>query len=415
MDELLNIIFSTWQILGEMSVYLLFGFLIAGILHVIIPQAFIERHLSGKGILKSVKAALIGVPMPLCSCGVIPVTASLKRHGAGKGATISFLASTPQTGIDCILITYGLLGWLFAVTRIITAFATGIICGTATELIDNQDDGKIEVSENPESPSKNKFFEIFQYGFINLPKDIGKSLILGLIIAGLITTLVPKDLFTTYLNDPFLSMVVMMLIGLPLYVCSTGSVPIAAAFLQMGVNPGAVLVFLITGPATNAATVTIISKILNKKSAVIYLLTIAVCAFVAGAILNLFANQEILYSTPMHHKMLPLWLKHTGAIVLLCVLFGSYIAGKKEKHSCCESEKVENSTDSEHETLELTVSGMHCSHCVNTIERSLKELGNITSANANLSEGKVIVKGTDLNKDNISKIINELGYNVKEK
>ena len=271
MQEVLKILSSTWQILGEMSIYLLFGFFVAGLLHVLIPQSFIKKHLSGKGISKIIKAALIGVPMPLCSCGVIPVTASLKKHGAGKGATISFLTSTPQTGVDSILITYGLLGWLFAVIRVVTAFVSGIACGMLTEFFDKAKVIPEPVAiNNNEINSNGKLLEVFRYGFLSLPRDIGKALVIGLIIAGTITALVPKAFFAAYLGHTFLSMLIMLLIGLPLYVCSTASVPVAAAFLQMGINPGAVLVFLITGPATNAATITVVSKVLNKKTVVIY-------------------------------------------------------------------------------------------------------------------------------------------------
>ena len=408
MHEILNIIYSTWHILGEMSVYLLFGFLMAGLLHVLIPQAFIEKHLCGRGISKSIKAALIGVPMPLCSCGVIPVAASLKKHGASKGATISFLASTPQTGVDSVMITYGLLGWIFALIRVITAFVTGIICGTITELLD-KDTATTEM--NPEHTvvcQTHKISEIFRYGFINLPQDIGKSLIIGLIIAGLITALIPNDFFTAYLSSTSLSMLVMLLVGLPLYVCSTASVPIAAAFLQMGINPGAVLVFLITGPATNAATITTIAKILNKKSAVIYLITIAVCAFAAGIILNLVTPSAL--PTAMHesHFMLPVWIKHISAIVLLSVLAFAYIKKRGKNKKAIDRSGLESSDN----CLTLNVEGINCSHCVASIKKELSALDNIKSVNVSIEEGKVQITGSELDKEQIVKIINSLGFKI---
>ena len=319
MNEVYRILFSIWQILGEMSIYLLFGFLVAGILHVIIPQKFIENHLSGSGINKAVKAALIGVPMPLCSCGVIPVAASLKRHGAGKGATISFLTSTPQTGIDSVMLTYGMLGWLFALVRVLTAFISGILCGVFTELLDKTDDNVDNITSKPSccSTYKSKSLEVFRYGFISLPQDIGKSLIIGLVIAGLITALVPKSLFTMYLDNTWLSMVIMMLVGLPLYVCSAASVPVAAAFLNMGINPGAVLVFLITGPATNIATITTISKVISKRATVIYLSTIAITAVIAGIILNYVTTAILVNHTSAHGNMIPEWLNNISALFLL--------------------------------------------------------------------------------------------------
>jgi uncharacterized protein len=407
MHEILKILFSIWQILGEMSVYLLFGFFVAGLLHVLIPQSFIEKHLSGKGILKSIKAALIGVPMPLCSCGVIPVTASLKKHGAGKGATISFLTSTPQTGVDSILITYGLLGWMFAVIRVVTAFISGIVCGALTELLDKEEVVPEPASVNSEIKGGSKIVEVFRYGFLNLPQDIGKSLIIGLIIAGLITTLIPKDFFTAYLNNTFLSMLVMLLVGLPLYVCSTASVPVAAAFLQMGINPGAVLVFLITGPATNAATITIITKILNKKTAVIYLITIAVSALLAGAVLNLIMPNTAHLISHMTHRMLPMWIKHTGAVVLLAVLAFSYINKMRAKKTCSR-----DTVDGD--ILELKAEGITCSHCADSIKRELSGFDNITSVNVDITGGTVQIGGTNLNKDELSEAIVSLGFKVEK-
>ena len=410
MNEILNIVYSIWQILGEMSIYLLFGFFVAGLLHVLIPQTFIEKHLSGRGITKSIKAALIGVPMPLCSCGVIPVTASLRKHGAGKGATISFLTSTPQTGVDSILITYGLLGWIFAAIRVITAFISGIICGTLTEILDKEEPILEPVNNNSEIKIKNKTLEVFRYGFINLPQDIGKSLVIGLIIAGLITALIPKEFFTAYLNNTFLSMLVMLLVGLPLYVCSTASVPVAAAFLQMGVNPGAVLVFLITGPATNAATITIISKILNKKSALIYLTTIAVCAFVAGIVLNLLVPYNLAVSSHLQHKMLPLWIKHIGAVLLLLLLAFSYI--RKRRDSVMNSMKTGFDDNADTDTLLLKAEGVDCSHCIESIKRSLNEFDNIKSVDVSLMEGEILIKGVKLDRIKISETINSLGFTV---
>lgn len=414
MNELIKILYSIWQILGEMSVYLLFGFFVAGVLHVLIPQSFIEKHLSGRGISKSIKAALIGVPMPLCSCGVIPVTASLKKHGAGKGATISFLTSTPQTGIDSILITYGLLGWMFAVVRVVTAFVSGIICGTITEFFDKEKNTSEPIFNNNEIKINNKTLEVFRYGFINLPQDIGRSLIIGLIIAGLITTLVPKDFFTAYLNNTFLSMMVMLLAGLPLYVCSTASVPVAVAFLQMGINPGAVLVFLVTGPATNAATIAIISKILDKKSAVIYLITIAVSALLAGAVLNLLTPNTSHLITHMQQHVLPMWVKHTSAIVLLAILVFSYIR-RRMNNGVCSMDAALESTGADNDILRLNVKGITCSHCVESIKRGLLELEYIKSVNVDIASGKVQVSGINMDKNEISETIKSLGFYISTK
>ena len=336
MNEIIEIIIDIWRIMADMSVYLLFGFLVAGTLHVLFPQKFVEKHLAGTGIMKSVKAALIGVPMPLCSCGVIPVTASLRKHGAGRGATVSFLTSTPQTGVDSIMITYGMLGWIFAAFRIVTAFISGILCGTVVEILDSKDmelDKNNSLPNNSKKEYNNRIYEILHYGFINLPQDIARALILGLIIAGIMGALIPQNFFVVFTNNAFLSMIVMMLIGLPLYVCSTASVPVAAVFLQMGLSPGAVLVFLITGPATNAATITTISKIVSKKTAVIYLATIIVCSFIAGFILNTIDFSSIVFINHLHRQLIPIWLKNIGAIILLLILVNALLPRKQSQCS----------------------------------------------------------------------------------
>lgn len=344
MHEIIKILIESWQIMTEMSIYLLFGFAMAGVLHLLIPQKLIETHLSGYGILKCIKAALIGVPIPLCSCSVIPVTASLRKHGAGPGATVSFLTSTPQTGVDSIIITYGMLGWIFAVFRVITALISGILCGAAVEIFDssNTNLNNRDIPNDLGRTSKNRLHEFFHYAFVVLPGDIAKSLMVGIVIAGVLGALIPQNFFVGYINNTFLSMIVMMLVGLPLYVCATASVPIAVAFLQMGLSPGAVLVFLITGPATNAATITTIAKILSKKTAIIYLATITISAFVAGFFLNMFGTIETTMMVHHHTKIFPEWLKNGAAILMFLILLNAFIPKKKKQNKAvCEHCKDE--------------------------------------------------------------------------
>jgi len=314
-----------WFTLCEMSPYLLFGFLTAGILSVLVSPQVIENQLGGKGVFPVIKAAIFGVPLPLCSCSVIPVTVSLKNHGASKGAATAFLISTPQTGVDSILVTYSLLGPVFAVFRPTIAFLTGVIGGFLVDKFDEKVLPKNEVCSHnccSNSAPINKFHRIFHYAFIELPKDISKPLIIGLVIAGVLSAVVPNDFFSQKIKSDFLIMLVMLILGIPMYVCSTASVPVAAVMIAKGISPGAALVFLITGAATNAAGVATIWKLLGKKTACIYLCTIAISALLSGFILNLIYSSFESKGLEIHHSflILPYYVKVFFAILLLLIL-----------------------------------------------------------------------------------------------
>lgn len=294
MELLLNILAEIWLVTVAMAPYLLFGFLMAGVLSVLISKDYVRRHLGGRGWLGSVKAALVGVPMPICSCGVIPLAASLRKHGASRGSTASFLASTPQTGVDSLLVTYALLGWVFAVFRAVVAFLSGILCGAAVAAVSGKEDDTAAPPGEEECGSQNSqpmIRRMLSYGFITLPRDIAKAVVLGIVLSGVISGLVPADYFTGRMGDSPVAMFVMLLIGIPLYVCSSASVPLALAFIKAGISPGAALVFLITGPATNAATLTTLWQIIGRKQLAVFLATLALCALAAGFLMNFFSPQ----------------------------------------------------------------------------------------------------------------------------
>ncbi|HUV41978.1 MAG TPA: permease, partial [Sedimentisphaerales bacterium] len=212
-DFIKSIIVDFWGTVAEMSPYLLFGFFAAGLLSVVISQRLVEKHLGGTGLWPLVKASLFGVPLPLCSCSVIPVSMSLHKHGAAKGPTLSFLLSTPQTGVDSILVTLSLLGPLFAVFRPVAAFVTGIIGGGLVNLFDPTNATLQEKSgpENcPHCRSDNKILTGLKYGFVTLPRDIGKAMLLGLLVAAVISALVPEGYFAEKLGTGIVPMLVMM-------------------------------------------------------------------------------------------------------------------------------------------------------------------------------------------------------------
>jgi len=331
-----SILFEFWATIAEMSPYLLFGFFVAGVLSVLVSQSFVERHLGGRGLWPLVKASVFGVPLPLCSCGVIPVSMSLHKHGASKGSCVAFLLSTPQTGVDSVFVTLSLLGPLFAIFRPLAAFATGIIGGSLVNIVDHKD--KDEPPEKctdeccDDTQKSHKIIKGLKYAFITLPRDIGKAMLVGLIIAAVISALVPDNYLADKLGTGIGPMIVMMLLGIPVYVCATASVPIAAALIMIGLSPGAALVFLMTGPATNAASLATIWKVMGRATALTYLATVAGCALAAGLILDYIAKTVDFEVVTKPAWMLPNPIKYASAVVLLAVLAFAILRKPKESH-----------------------------------------------------------------------------------
>lgn len=336
MDILLNILKEIWLVTVAMAPYLLFGFLMAGVLSVLISKEYVRRHLGGHGWTSAFKAALVGVPMPICSCGVIPLAASLRKHGASRTATASFLASTPQTGIDSLMITYALLGWVYAVFRAVVAFVSGILCGIAVGAVSPK-----ETEEPPEcmdeccQPNGTPVVKrILSYGFVSLPRDIARAMVLGIAISGLISGLVPENYFADRMGDSVAAMFLMLLIGIPLYVCSSGSVPIALAFIKAGISPGAALIFLITGPATNAATLTTLWQIIGRKQLVVFLIVLSACALAAGFIMNGLDLHLSISEHACNSCASPGWFSIACAVLLIIIL-GKGLLPERRKPSCC--------------------------------------------------------------------------------
>jgi uncharacterized membrane protein YraQ (UPF0718 family) len=336
MNWFAEMLLETWGVLAEMAPYLLFGFAMAGLLSVFVSPEFVEDHLGKRGIRQVIKAAVLGVPLPLCSCSVIPVSASLRRHGASRGATLSFLVSTPQTGLDSIMVTHSLLGPVIVVFRVLTAFLSGVVAGCAIEFIDRTANVPEPVPDNGcsccgNAGNQSRFIRVFRYGFVTLPQEIGKALVVGILISGLLSAVVPDNYFADKLAPGIISMIVMMLAGTPLYVCSSSSVPIALALIRMGVSPGAAFVFLVTGPATNVATLATVWKVLGKASAVVYLVTIAAGAIGAGLLLDRIIDPAGLPGVVGScHDGMSL-LKTISGVVLLATLLPAFLPKRKQK------------------------------------------------------------------------------------
>ncbi|ASQ91089.1 hypothetical protein CHL67_09325 [Prosthecochloris sp. GSB1] len=301
-----SIIAASWDVLLESAPWMLLGFFAAGLFRAFLPADFIAKHLGGNGLSGVVKASAFGVPVPLCSCGVLPAAAGLKERGAGKGPVASFLVSTPETGVDSIAVTYALLDPLMTVVRPVVSFVTAIAAGMAvsfSEQFGKRESPRASGADEAEAcnggscscggkktPSKEsagvKFRSGMAFAFGELLGDIGKWFLFGVLLAGCITVLVPPDLMAGLAGSEYLSMAAMLAVAIPLYVCATASTPIAAALALKGISPGAALVFLLAGPATNIASLTVVSRLLGKRAAGVYLLVIIVMSFAAGMLVN---------------------------------------------------------------------------------------------------------------------------------
>jgi uncharacterized membrane protein YraQ (UPF0718 family)/copper chaperone CopZ len=410
MNYVVNFLEAIWGIFLEMSPYLLLGFLIAGILNVVVTKKLVTRYLGKRGIWSSVKAAILGVPLPLCSCGVIPTGISFRKNGASAGATNSFLISTPQTGVDSMLITYSMMNIYWAILRPIAAFVTGIAGGIITDKLVKDDPITAHTVEQiePSIPSDSIFKRIFRYAFIDLLSDISRQLLLGIVLAVLFTLLIPPNLFTEYLHSPLLNMVIILVISVPLYVCATGSVPIAASFLLVGMSPGAVLVFLMAGPATNAATITVLWRSIGKKATLIYLATIIVGSMAFGIVIDygiidtqLFVNVPALNQPHIHGTD---WIAVLSSVLLIALLV--FVELKKIFYKPIKNKQMNNL---------YTVEGMTCNHCKSSVEKNVQKLEGITLVVADPNNNEVLIEGNNLNQAEIESTINELGFVFKGK
>ena len=309
MNDFVNVMYelleASWGVLLESAPYVLLGFFVAGLLRAFLPEDFVAKHLGGRGVKSILKASAFGIPIPLCSCGVVPAAAGLKEQGAGKGAVASFLVSTPETGVDSIAVTYALLDPLMTVIRPVVSFFTAIAAGIAVSFTEgNPEERERHGVSSPDSGSscssscccgkntqeKKTFVAKLKGGmafaFNDLLNDIGKWFLLGVLLAGVISVFISPELLMKFVGNEYLSMIVMLAIAVPLYVCATASTPIAAALALKGISPGAALVFLLAGPATNVASLTVVSGILGKKATVVYLGVIIVLSFVSGVLVN---------------------------------------------------------------------------------------------------------------------------------
>lgn len=376
------------DLLLEASPWLVFGLVLGGVIKALIPTSFLNRHLSGNSISSIGKAAMLGAPLPLCSCGVIPVALGLRQAGASKPATTSFLVSTPETGIDSITVTYALLGPFMTIVRPIAALASALVSGLLVIVFDKEDNHKplttsdpqagtqtsccssepdepapscsgeeteteteAETTEttccasaadskadsstdsccstntntNPSSTTDNLLTKAWQgihYAFTSLLDDIILWLIIGMIFAALANTFLPTD-FLAQWGSGILAMLIIMLAGIPMYICATASTPVAAGLMMAGVSPGVALVLMLTGPATNVSTLGVIQKEMGKKTMWLYLLGVSVTALISGMIVNAIIDSYEVNITAQLQEHGQVFEPIQWAALLLLVMLGT--------------------------------------------------------------------------------------------
>ena len=340
METIISVLQESWHLLLEASVYILFGMLVGGLLKVFLSPSFVADHLGKGKIISVIKAALFGIPIPLCSCGVLPAAASLKRQGANNGATTAFLISTPESGVDSMAITYALLDPKMTVARPVAAFVTAVAAGISENLLQSQkeEDWKRVIDRScpidnccdgnecpPEEHARHHTFSEklrsgLKFAVDDLWGDLAGWFFAGLLLAGIIAAIIPQEFMTRYLGGGLHSMLIMLLVGIPMYICATASTPVAAALILKGVSPGAALVFLLVGPATNVTSLAVLFGLLGKRATAIYLVTLSLFAVLSGLLLDIIYSALGVSASAIAGQageLIPYWLQAAGAFIVI--------------------------------------------------------------------------------------------------
>lgn len=461
-----------WQfvtLFSEMAPFLLLGFLLAGILHVWVPNHLYVPKIAKPNFKSVLWAALFGVPLPICSCGVIPTSIALRREGASKGASVSFLISTPATGVDSILATYSLLGGPFAILRPVAAFVTAMLGGVFTNFATrNEEDVAVgeaagthehhhehehcnddhcgcsdehcecccdEDEHHGERSFAQKIGETFRYGLVNMVGDVSKWLTIGLLLGALIAAFVPDDFFLFLHEYSLLCMLVVLLLAMPMYTCATGSIPLALALVEKGITPGAALVLLMAGPATSIASMLVVGKAFGKRTLVAYLVSIALGAMVFGFVVDTFFMDTFLTSMLPHvsdecHGHGALGIFDYACAVLLAALMiyakfahkgcGGHCGCGDHGCCCCEDHDDDECGCHEHEhghcepvSVTYRVNGMNCSHCKACVEKAVRMLDGVVCAEADVASKELRVQWhdeDDVDEDALKTAVEEAGF-----
>ncbi len=395
-----RMLIALWNILLELAPWLILGALAAGILRVVVPAETLRKHLSGRlGVLKAVA---FGIPLPLCSCGVIPVGLGLRKSGASRGAAVGFLISTPQTGVDSILVSGGFLGWPFAFLKVVVALVTGLLGGTLADAVQGADSVTAE-SETRRVETGGPLRRMMEHA-LELIRSIWGWLVIGIIVSATITWLVPENsLSETPVLTGLSALLITLLISLPLYVCATASVPIAAALVAGGLPPGAALVFLMAGPATNVATLGAVYRALGGRTLAVYLTTIVLGSLGAGMMFN-----DLVAPSTNHlhaHEHVTSWWRVGSAVVLGAIVLRFAFADLERWLRTLTTPPGDDAA------LTVHISGMTCEGCVGRLRRDLEAHPEINHADVSLAAGTAVVQGS-VSEESVRRVIRTSGFEV---
>jgi len=377
-----------WRVSTEIAPSLLLGLAVAGILHVLVKKDRIFRHLGRPGFSSTLKASLWGVPLPLCSCGVIPTAMSLRRDGASPGATTAFLVSTPQTGVDSILVTAGMLGWPLAVVKMVAAFVAGLVSGVLTDLRKAPAPAAdVAAAEScAVQAGRGVFARFWGHAFGVIFRDLYRWLVFGIVISALLSTFIPADSLAgvTWLHGP-LGMLAALAVGVPLYVCSTASVPIAAGLVAAGFPPGAAIVFLMGGPATNAATMGAVRKFLGKRVFWIYITVICAVSLAAGLLFDGVISEGMAAGMATHGMhLIPHWLPPAAALLMIA---GIAWLALSDLSALISERRARRSPAS----FRLRVVGMSCGSCERRVREALLSVRGVKAVSVSRQDGTAVV------------------------
>ncbi len=410
---------AIWMVLLELSPSLLLGLFIAGILHAFLPKGIIERKLSKSNLRSVVGAVVVGVPMPLCSCGVVPTALGLQRDGASKGAATGFLISTPQTGVDSVAVSAAFLGWPFALFKVVAAFVTGVVGGvivnlTEPKVVKPAKDAVVPgCGSSVAAPAGGLWARLrsaVDFAVFDLLAMIDLWLVVGVVASALITTAVPPGFFENFeLTQGMTGMLLMLAFALPLYVCATSSVPIAASLIAAGLPLGSALVFLMAGPATNVATLGAVHRALGGRVMLIYLAVVGVLSVVFGmffeAVLTPATSPQL-----MHAAHDPGLVAMASAVIVVTLLV--YLLARRAWLRFVSSEFEMSGKGAFEMDDVLVVKGMTCNHCVANVKKALEALPGVTRAEPELKSGRVLIEGDPPPREELARAIREAGYEV---
>lgn len=395
---------EVWGILIELSPYLLLGFVIAGIFRSIFSPDFIVKRIGRPGLRSSFWGSLFGVPLPLCSCSVVPTGLSLHQQGASRGATVSFLTSTPQTGVDNFTINFSFFGLPMAIYMALTALLSGLTGGAIVDTWVKRD-GAAAVEKLPGVKRIQSFKEFVHYSFVEMVASLRNWLMIGIAVAALINMFLPTNLMEVFGGNNMVAYLTILVIALPMYVCSSGSIPIAAALIHKGFPPGAAIVFLLAGPATNAATIGLLWKVLGRRETAVYVGNIIVASLVMALVFDTFFQG---YQIPMsfhsadHMSHVSLIAVASAVGVILLVIYTYLERYLVPRHDLTHT----------HE-LRLQIDGVHCNNCVGRITSGLRSIDGVKAVDLTLDGSCVVHAAHGTAQSQIESTIQKLGYSIK--